>query len=381
MGKKMTTDSIVITGGSGSGFLKADGSIDSNAYNAGDTSFAPAIADQATVVLGGGSLYFTPEKTGDNIVQQYGLASGPSWMSMHQINGTLTGSAPSYTDSAADIIVASCKAANALGGITNFLVTVNIGSYASSNTKSLSFNASNGTDLTTSASSFNLFTRDGGESMPMPWTIGMWVYPSSTAGSSTETIFYFGDNPAQGQGAILIEQYNGNNIRLVYGSDFANLTFNCAGNFPLDQWNYVLVSYEGGITGGDDPMGLSNYEDQFNIYVNNVDAVTEITNVAFGYNGSMNDASFFIGKFDGPNEKFFDGIINQIAFWDEDVSISRSIIWNGGVPQDLRTTSVVPTHLYEFQDSVNTISDATGSSNSLEARFFSSSDLVLNSPS
>ena len=347
----MTTDSIVITGGSGSGFLKADGSIDSSAYNAGDTSFAPAIVDQAIAVIGGGSLNFTPEKTGDNVVQQYGLTGGPSWMSMNQLTGALTGSAPAYTDSAADTIVANCKAANALGGITSFLVTVNIGSYASTNTKSLSFNASNGTDLTTNANSFNMFTRDGGDSMP-----------------------------GQGEGAILIEQYNGNNIRLVYGSEFNNLTFNCASNFPLNQWNYVLVSYGGGVTGGDTPEGLSGYEDEFNIYVNNVDAVTEVTNVAFGYNGSMSDNSFFIGKFDGPNEKNFDGIINQIAFWNDDESIARSVIWNGGVPQDLRT-SIVPVNLYEFQDSVTTIADATGSSNSLQARFFSPSDLVLNSPS
>lgn len=376
----MTTDSIVITGGSGSGFLKADGSIDSSAYNAGDTSFAPAIVDQAIAVIGGGSLNFTPEKTGDNVVQQYGLTGGPSWMSMNQLTGALTGSAPAYTDSAADTIVANCKAANALGGITSFLVTVNIGSYASTNTKSLSFNASNGTDLTTNANSFNMFTRDGGDSMPMPWTIGMWVYPSSNATSSTETIFYYGGDPGQGEGAILIEQYNGNNIRLVYGSEFNNLTFNCASNFPLNQWNYVLVSYGGGVTGGDTPEGLSGYEDEFNIYVNNVDAVTEVTNVAFGYNGSMSDNSFFIGKFDGPNEKNFDGIINQIAFWNDDESIARSVIWNGGVPQDLRT-SIVPVNLYEFQDSVTTIADATGSSNSLQARFFSPSDLVLNSPS
>jgi len=74
-------------------------------------------------------------------------------------------------------------------------------------------------------------------------------------------------------------------------------------------------------------------------------------------------SSFEIGR-RGNGIQYFNGKIDEIAFWDSDVSADISTIYNSGTPDDLSKSSVVstaPARWYRMGDnnggSGSTISD------------------------
>jgi hypothetical protein len=106
-----------------------------------DVDFVPTVADQTASVTEGDVLNFQII-TSDNIVNQFVESDAPSWMTLNQNSGILSGTAPAYLGTAADTIVVNCKAGNAIGGTVDFTVTVTVAEIAYTNSKSLSFNQS-----------------------------------------------------------------------------------------------------------------------------------------------------------------------------------------------------------------------------------------------
>jgi hypothetical protein len=89
-------------------------------------AFAPDISDQVISITEGQSFNVQIAlDTNSNIVNQYGETNAPSWAVLNQITGVFNGTAPAYTGSSDDYIIA-CKGANVLGGITNFSVTLRV---------------------------------------------------------------------------------------------------------------------------------------------------------------------------------------------------------------------------------------------------------------
>ena len=52
--------------------------------------------------------------------------NAPAWVSLNQSTGVLTGTTPTFTGTSADTITISCKAANVIGGATDFSITISI---------------------------------------------------------------------------------------------------------------------------------------------------------------------------------------------------------------------------------------------------------------
>lgn len=205
---------------------------------------APVVVNQTTTVTEGDSLSFQIVSS-DNIVNQFFESDAPNWMFLDQSTGILSGTAPAYVGSSADTIVVNCKAGNAIGGSIDFTVTVTVAQAASyTNSNSLQFgnsttvlqgNASNLTSLQKSSIGSNA------------WSVSLWVYPSSN--STQESIFYYGGTNPANNGAITLEQFSGGNLSLAYGKTGRAIVAFGVNNFPLNQWNHILVTHDGSNTG------------------------------------------------------------------------------------------------------------------------------------
>ena len=106
-----------------------------------DATFTPTVADQTVTVTEANTLNFQIVSS-DNIVNQFVESDAPSWMTLDQNSGILSGTAPAYLGTSADTIVVNCKAGNAVGGTVDFTVTVTVSQAAYTNSKSLSLNGS-----------------------------------------------------------------------------------------------------------------------------------------------------------------------------------------------------------------------------------------------
>ena len=339
-------------------------------------NFAPTVADQTASVREAQSLNFQVVSS-DNIVNQFVELDAPSWMTMNQTTGILSGVAPAYVGGAADTIVVNCKAGNAIGGSTEFSVTVTVTSYASSNTKSLQFTNGNSTLLQGNPSNVTALQRvANGSGSSDAWSISLWVYPSPN--SNQETMFYYGGTDVANDGGMSINQFSGGNMSFQFGENANKLAFFGVGTFPLNQWNHVLVTYSGAATGVDG-ASLSAYLAAFNVYVNGSNAITNVSTIGNGYDGDVKAEQFKIGKYTTSSPQAFDGKVNQIAIWDTDESANIAAIYNSGATQDLSGLTSAPVHYYEIEDSETTVTDITGSAN-LVGYNFTASDLVTDTP-
>jgi hypothetical protein len=339
--------------------------------------YSPTVANQTVTVTEGDALNFQIV-TSDNIVNQFVETDAPSWMSINQTTGVLSGTAPAYAGTAADTIVVNCKAGNAVGGTTDFTVTVTIAEIAYTNNNSLQFTNGNSTVLQGNASNVTALQRAAnGSGASDAWSISLWVYPSSN--SNQESIFYYGGTNPATDGAITLEQFSGGNISLAYGITGNTIVTFGVGTFPLNQWNHVLITYSGAAT-GTNSADLSSYYSSFGMYVNGSNAVSQYQNTGNGFSGAISGQTFRIGRYlTGADARYFDGKINQVGIWDSDQSANVAAIYNAGATQDLSLLAAAPVHYYEIETSTSTISDITGSAD-LIGYNFSSSDLITDTP-
>jgi len=154
----------------------------------------------------------------------------------------------------------------------------------------------------------------------------------------------------------------------------------------VDEWNHVLVTYSGGITGST-VADVQDYYDTFNMYIDGVlngsrNVLASNSNTLGGYSGSINTDKFRIGKMGetAGDVQFATGRLDQIAIWDNDQSANVSTIYNSGTAQDLTLLSEAPAHYYELGDSITSITDLVGSANLVPFSFVAS-DMVTDSPS
>ncbi len=89
------------------------------------STFKPTVADQTISVNEESALNYTIVYSG-NIVNQFVEMNAPAWVSLNQSTGVLTGTTPTFTGTSADTITISCKAANVIGGATDFSITISI---------------------------------------------------------------------------------------------------------------------------------------------------------------------------------------------------------------------------------------------------------------
>ena len=341
-----------------------------------DVNFVPTVADQTASVTEGDVLNFQIVSS-DNIVNQFVESDAPSWMTLNQNSGVLSGTAPAFLGTSADTIVVNCKAGNAVGGSVDFTVTITISEDVSyTNTNSLQFGNSS-TQLVGNASNVTALQRaSNGAGASDAWSISLWVYPSSN--SNQESIFYYGGTNPATDGAITLEQTSGANLAFGYGKTGNVILAVAINTFTLNQWNHVLVTYDGGATGVNN-ADLSSYLLSFNMFINGANAVSQYSHAGNGYDGGIAAQDFRLGRYTSGTPRHFNGKINQVGIWDSDQSANVSTIYNGGATQDLSLLADAPAHYYEIENSVTTISDSIGNAD-LTGYNFSNTDLVTDTP-
>jgi len=342
-----------------------------------DVNFAPVVANQTASVTEGEVLNFQIVSS-DNIVNQFAELDAPSWMTLNQNSGVLSGTAPAYLGTAADTIVVNCKAGNAIGGTIEFTVTVTQVAYT--NNKSLNFPAGNTTAyLQGNHQNVPSLQRTGnGSGASDAWSISMWVKPSTS--TTNQTFFYYGGDDLANEGRITLTQFQGNNLLFSYGSTSNYIAHVGVGNFPTGQWNHVLITYDGGLT-GNASADVGNYITAFTFSINGVNGSSQAAHGNYGWTGNIIADKFRVGRLIGATTSAYvnGGSVNQVAIWDTDESANLSTIYNSGNTQDLSLLSSAPAHYYEIETSVTTIPDLVGSAN-LTGFNFSNTDLVTDTP-
>ena len=359
-------------------------------------SFAPDISDQVIEVTEGQSLNAQIAlDTGSDIVNQYGETDAPSWAVLNQSTGVFVGTAPAYVGTpGSDDYVVNCKAANVLGGVTNFTVTLRVLEQTYTNTTSLKFANGVNSWLGGNAALNTSMTRtgQGGSNGSDAWTLSMWV-KDTLGNSSGQTLFYFGNQDTTNGGHIearLISTNGNKRIRLRYGSSNNMIqlqTPNASTHFPTNQWNHVMITYDGNTTGSSSGS-IGTYYSRFKIFINGTQMTTNNSHSNYGYTGSITANNFRFGRYASGNYPK-DVVLNQMAIWDSDQSSNIVGIYNGGATQDLTSLTTVdgtmntaylpPAHYYEVENSTSTISDINGSAH-LVGYNFSNSDIVTDAP-
>ena len=343
-----------------------------------NAAYVPTVANQTVSVTEANTLNYQIVSS-DNIVNQFVEVDAPSWMSLNQDSGILSGTAPAYLGTAADTIVVNCKAGNAIGGTVDFTVTVTVDEVSYTNNKSINFN---GTTSFFQGNPINMTALERASNGDgSAWTISMWVKPSSNTANQTLLVYGAGDD--YNGGAITLKQQGGSSLILNYGTVYDNIILVVGNAFTSGTWQHVMVTFDGGTTGSV-PADSSDYYSRFNIYVDNVlqTAIGVATNG--GYDGVISGANpsdniFRIGRASNVHNNYYDGKMNQIAIWDTDQSANVSTIYNSGATQDLSLLATAPNHYYEIETSVTTITDIEGNAD-LTGYNFVSSDLVNNTP-
>lgn len=329
--------------------------------------------------------------TGSRIVNQFDIVDDQwSFVQIDGTTGVITGTAPPVTGS--DTYLIYCKAGNAIGGVTNFIITLNVVA-GYTNTKSLKFQQNVNSYLNGNASNVTALQRTGnGSGSSDSWTIDFLVKPSNIA--QNQTWFHYGGNNESTKGGIKIGQSSlGTGVLVIrYGTSSDYIGFLAMSALTPGTWQHIMVTYDGGTTGVNS-ADIAQYSSRFKVFVDGVELTTAANTLTAvngnnGYDGDIEDDSFTVGKL-LSTEHIANVILNRLCIWNSDQSANIAGIFNSGNIQDMTdsttmdgtvdATYAAPDHYYEVETSVTTISDINGSA-SLSGFLFTSSDLVTDIP-
>ncbi len=343
-------------------------------------TFAPDVSDQAFTVEENTAFNFQIAlDANSDIVNMYGESDAPSWAVLNQVTGQLIGTSAAFTGSS-DAYVINCKAANAIGGITNFTVTINVTQAAYTNSKSLDLDGSTNWLQGNPISMTALERATNGDGNG--WTISMWVKPD-TSNTGNQTLLVYGAGDDYNGGAITLKQNGGTSLVFNYGTVYDNIILVNGNSFVNNTWQHVMITFDGGTT-GTNPNLATDYYGRFNIYIDGSQITPFGVASNSGYDGDLSgavvsDNIFRIGRACNVHNNYYQGTINQVAIWDTDQSANIATIYNSGATQDLSLLAVAPTHYYEIESSVTTIADIEGSA-PLTGYNFVTGDLVTDAP-
>ena len=345
------------------------------------TTFAPDISNQSFDITEGQSFNCQIAlDTGSDIATQYVEVDAPSWAVLNQSTGVFNGTAPAYAGTAADTNVINCKAANPVGGVVNFTITLNVVELTYTNTKSLEFGDGDQSYLGGNAALVTALERAAnGSGASDAWSISLWYKTSSS--NSGQTVLYFGGSDVANDGHIELRQTNHNGakrIRLRYGSNANHLQLTSpSGSLTAGNWSHILVTYDGGTTGVDS-SSMSDYYSRFSIYIDGTLQTTSNTHSNYGYDDEVVGDNYRVGRY--SSGQYMKGArVNQLAIWSSDQSANISDIYNGGATQDLSTLTDAPDHYYEIESSTTLIQDLEGTAHFVGYNF-DSTDLVTDAP-
>jgi len=231
-------------------------------------------------------------------------------------------------------------------------ITLNVGSPAFPNTKSVEFDNNDYLQANAGILQNVLGRTANGSGSSDAWSVSFW-FKGGTATNNNQTILYFGNQTVASQGYIQMlfdGSANGKRLIFKYGSNSNNLTFTTPQNsLPPSVWTHVLISYDGGTTGVASGS-VNNYYSRFKIFIDGSLSSTTNTNSNFGYSGSVIPQNFRIGRFNNGQSLRNNSRVDEISIWGSDVSSEISSIYNSGTPTDLSLLTSVPLHWWRMGD-------------------------------
>ncbi len=221
-----------------------------------------------------------------------------------------------------------------------------------SNTKSVNFNNQDWLGANAALLDAELGRSGNGSGSSDAWTLHFW-FKGGTSGSSSQTIFYFGDNDTFNGGHMYLRYVGGSDtLRFRYGSSFNNLQWTGASNLlSAGTWKHVMVCYDGGTTGSSSGS-INDYYGRFTVYVDGVDVTIGGTwsNSNYGWSSGVDADNCRIGRYDFGNSMRNNCRVDEFAVWGSDQSANISSIYNGGTPFDLSTLGTPPDHWWRMGD-------------------------------
>ena len=188
-----------------------------------------------------------------------------------------------------------------------------------------------------------------------PWSTSHW-YRRTVDMSGGTAPFLFGatTNHAVFMGSESILNSISNNSPYIFmGTVFGSpsgllvLTTDTQDLIGLNVWSHVLVTYDGGVTGGTN-SGFPVYGSRFKIFVNGVICPFTAAGTGDGLYGPLPFADFSIGKPWMAVANPDSGNLDEVAIFDADVSGDVSNIYNGGYPDILTNLTTPPLHWWRF---------------------------------
>ena len=191
-----------------------------------------------------------------------------------------------------------------------------------------------------------------GSGLTDAWSISFW-FKAGTANNASQTILYFGSQDVANQGYIQVK-YNGslNRLEMRYGSNNNRLNFfSQQGSLPSGQWRHILITYDGGTTGSAQG-NVNDYYDRFKFFIQGADVSnTNIrTNNNYGYSGSVIGQNFRVGRYNNGQSMRNNCRVDELAIYNDDVSVLAPDIYNGGAVVDLMNLYAQPEHWWRMGD-------------------------------
>jgi hypothetical protein len=242
-------------------------------------------------------------------------------------------------------------------------ITLTVSTPPFSNTKSIILNNNQyltGNNVVVLNSTFGRLTNGVGAADA--WTVSFY-FKRGNSNNNSQTIFFFGQQDTNNRGYIQLK-YNGNpnigrRLTFTYGTNNNKLVLTTPLNSIGNDWQHILLSYDGGTTGSSSGS-INQYYSRFSIFIDGVLQNTANSNSNFGFSSSIVWQYFRIGRFN-TSQHLRNCLIEEFYIWDNDQSSNIAAIYNGGVPFDPLTLTDKPKHGYRMgddpQDTFPTIKD------------------------
>ena len=198
------------------------------------------------------------------------------------------------------------------------------------------------------------------------WTISMWAKQLSGSPLDSEVMYMQHQDPlASNLNLITILYMTTQKLRFLYGNASAAIKRETDTDTFVDNvWHHLMITYDGGETGGADPV--ATYAAHFKIFIDGVEPSTTDTKIGGGAVDAFpaERVSFGQGPLGSGND--FSGRIDQLAIFNGDQSGAINDIYNNGLLHDLSLLSAPPAHWWKISsttDSFPIMTDSIGSDN------------------
>lgn len=182
------------------------------------------------------------------------------------------------------------------------------------------------------------------------WTISLW-FKVLKSGNPLELLYYGQSDKAMGHIEVSID--SDDQVNFVYGTETDNISFVSNVTITEGSWNNLMICYTGDSTQNLDQM-------PFKMFINSSTLTGSYNVTGAGYVNSIEDSFIQLGNRIYDYQSNYSVLVNELAVWDSDRQLDITNLYNSGLPSDLSTASVVPSHWWRMGDGESadgTISD------------------------